>query len=166
MALFRRNKDSVLPEVDKYYEAEKRDRTGVAWLLALVSVAVVALIIVGLFLGGRWAYNKIAKNNDAEEVAQVDENGAPSFDNGEAPTGDTPAPADGTGEAPAPAPNGDESQGTVNAPARTETPSTPVTGDSGELPSTGPADTALIFATVSTAAGAAHYAVTKRKLNR
>lgn len=67
MALFnRRNKNKqVLPqEVREYYQAEKRERTGMAWLLAITTLVVTFLIAAGLFFGGRWAYRAIFDNDD------------------------------------------------------------------------------------------------------
>lgn len=174
MALFKRKaKDSVLPEVDQYYQAEKRDRSGLAWLLALVSIAVVALVIVLLFLGGRWIYRQITDDNEPEVVNVGDDaNDAPSFDgtdtnddNQDNTTGDEPAPAPTT---PAPS-NENTNEGTVNAPAQTTTPSTtPRTGDdsSDELPNTGPGGMIGIFAGVTTLAGGIHYTVQRRKNTR
>ncbi len=62
MALFnRRNQEKVvLPEeVREYYQAERRERTGRAWLLALATLLVTFLIAAGLFFGGRWLYRAI-----------------------------------------------------------------------------------------------------------
>lgn len=181
MALLRRKKkDAVLPEVDKYYDGERRDRTGLAWLLALVSVLLIVLVIIGLFLFGRWIYREATDNDDnGGDTAQV-ENGdqeAPSFDGTPAP-GTDESESDGSendGE------NGeqsgdtdsedgddseDDSEGTVDAPAHTDTPSTgtPVTGDE-PLPNTGPANLVGVFAGVSTLVGGAHYVVTRKKQN-
>ncbi len=66
MALFRQNKTqrTVLPEeVNDYYKAQKRERTGVALMLGLA--ALIATLIVGfaLFFGGRWVYQKISGKN-------------------------------------------------------------------------------------------------------
>lgn len=162
MALFRRKaKNTVIPEVDQYYEGERRDRAGLAWLLALVSVAVVALVLIGAFLAGRWAYRQITDNDQDDTVSVVEEGeNLPSFD-GTDDTDDT----DGT-VTPGTDEDEDEDEGRVDAPARTETPSTPqtpVTGGNEALPQTGPAETVAVFAVVSTAAGAAHYAVTRRR---
>lgn len=180
MALFKRNKkESILPEVDKYYEGERRDRTGLAWVLALVSVVVVALFIVALFLSGRWVYREIF--GDDQEVAVVEETGqqeAPSFDGGSTEEGseqnntesnsDQNQPqANNEGSSPAPentnTPSTQE-EGNVDAPARTETPSTttPTTGDD-PLPSTGPANMIGMFVGVSAIAGGIHYVVSRRR---
>jgi hypothetical protein len=64
----RKNTDDVtLPrEVQAYYEAEKRDRRGVAGLLAVGTLVVTILLAAGLFFGGRWAYQKI-RNDDKKK---------------------------------------------------------------------------------------------------
>lgn len=158
MALFRRNKTtSVLPEVDQYYTGERRDRAGIAWLLALVSVALVALVLVGAFLAGRWAYREITDNGrDEVAVVETDEQ-LPSFDGGE----DEDAADDNDTDT-----EDTETEGTVDAPARTDTPSTPpstpVTG-AEELPYTGPGSLAASFVAVSAAAAGAHNLVSRRK---
>lgn len=176
MALFNRTKkDSVLPEIDKYYEGERRDRAGLAWVLALVSVIAVTLVVIGLFLAGRWVYQ--ALTNDSEDVAVVentDQGTAPSFDGGSSATegsSNEAAPSDESSpETSAPAPEESsqdtesENEGRVDAPARTDVPSTPVTGDD-PLPRTGPANVVAMFAGVSTIAGGAHYALTRKKNN-
>jgi len=73
MALFRRKKAEkpVTKEVEQYIKAEKRERAGLAWLLALVSLAVVSLLILGLFFGGRWAYNRF-NEDDSNDTAQTE----------------------------------------------------------------------------------------------
>lgn len=180
MALFRRKKsDSVLPEVDKYYEGERRDRPVMAWLLALVSIAVVALVIVGLFLGGRWVYDKIAGNDDSETATTSDTTETPSFDGG--PDGTADEGQEGSTGTPAPAPTDQnsnqgnsgttgsdssssntptQSQPTAQAPA-----TTPQTGDSS-LPSTGPEGIVGAFVVTSAVAGGAHYVVTRKRASR
>lgn len=168
MALFNRNKkDSVLPEIDKYYDGERRDRAGLAWLLALVSVIAVTLLVVGVFLGGRWAYRALTDNNDVAVVNNGDEELVPDFDGVVPPSEgeDTPAPSDEEPESsedqPEEAPA--EEDGTVQAPARTDTPSeVPSTGDD-PLPKTGPASIVGVFIGVSSTAGAAHYALNRKR---
>jgi cytoskeletal protein RodZ len=162
MALFRRKKDSVLPEVDQYYQAERRDRTGLAWMLALLSIALVAGVIVAIFLAGRWAYNEITSDDEPSEVATTQTEDAPSFDgssteepsSNEEGQGDQEVPAPAPASTPAPAPQKPNPQ-----------PTTPQTGDNGSLPRTGPADVVVVFGVVSTTAAAAHYAVQRRKQN-
>ncbi len=52
--------NTVLPqEVQDYYTAEKRERRGMAGLLAIGTLLATILLAVGLFFGGRWAYRSI-----------------------------------------------------------------------------------------------------------
>lgn len=174
MALFNRKpKDSVLPEVDQYYEGERRDRAGLAWLLALVSVAVVALVIIGVFFAGRWAYRQIANNDDNGEVTVSDttDDGL-SFDGGSTNDDTDGSESSNDNEQGSSSQNDDTTENgqsdSSEAPAAggDETPSVPSTGgeESTEaLPSTGPADLGAVFVVVTAAAGAAHYAVTRKR---
>ena len=61
---FKRSKKNptapVAPEVQAYYQAEKRERVGIAWLIAFVSLIISVAVVAGLFFGGRWAYRKLA----------------------------------------------------------------------------------------------------------
>lgn len=162
MALFRRKKESVLPEVDKYYEAEQRDRTGLAWLLALVSILVVAALIIGLFFAGRWAYNSITDNNETSQNEGSDAADLPTFDGGPDTNNadesvDSTPPAD-SGEEPAtpPAESDDD-----EAPANEARPLAGTGTD--ELPNTGAGGLIGIFAGVTTLAGGTHYFVQRRR---
>jgi len=71
MALFRRkqNATTALPEIEKYYEAERRDRSGLAWLLAIASIIAVAIVIIGVFFGGRWLYHKAVHKTPKAPIA-------------------------------------------------------------------------------------------------
>lgn len=178
MALFKRKKkESVLPEVDKYYEAERRDRTGLAWLLAFVSIILVALFIIIVFFAGRWAYRAIFDNNQdvatTGDTTQVD---TPSFDgqttNEDANKGSGETTPGNTGDTELDQPQPQEPtepEGNVDAPARTDVPSTPtpaptvpVTGDD-PLPNTGPESLVTLFVGVSALAGGSHYAISRKR---
>jgi cytoskeletal protein RodZ len=75
MAWFSRNKTNqdVLPEIERYYDAEKRERAGLAWLLALVSIACVALFVIGVFFGGRWVYRKATSTRKSQGISVTNE---------------------------------------------------------------------------------------------
>jgi cytoskeletal protein RodZ len=59
---FQKNKaEEQLPsEVQDYYQAEKREKQSLAWLLALGTLVVTVALALGVFFGGRWVYRKIA----------------------------------------------------------------------------------------------------------
>lgn len=50
---------AVPEEIQDYYAAERRGRTGIAWLLALATLLTTLALAAVIFLGGRWAYRKI-----------------------------------------------------------------------------------------------------------
>ncbi len=146
MALFRRKKTdmNVLPEMQDYYRAEKRERTSLAWLLTLATLLVVALVIVGLFFGGRFAYRKIRKNDKPTPV-EVKPDVAVT----------TPKPSVSTPPADTPTPP--PSDATVQAPTSASGPTpndrTPAVTS---IPNTGPGDTLAVFLAVSVLAYLAH----------
>ena len=131
MALFKRKAKTpaVIPELEWYNKAEKKERAGLAWLLAVVSIAVAVLIIIGLFFGGRWAYRHF-KNQDKPETTQTETQDDPVEQN----------PVETTPPAPAPTPT----------PAPTATPAAPTPAVANQqLANTGPASTLAIFVGVT-----------------
>ena len=141
MALFnRRNKDTnVLPaEAQEYYATERRERTGVAWLLALTTLVVTFLIAAALFFGGRWLYQTIIDNDEKkdapstsqEEGLRVDDKGNVIGGNQESTSQDTGVSSTST----------TSSTTTPSTTTPTTQPTiTPSTGPS-ELVDTGPGD--------------------------
>ena len=124
MALFNRNKTkaTVLPELEKYYDAERRERSGLAWILALVSIAGVVLVLIGLFFGGRWIYRNL-KNDKKPTVAVVQKSNTGHGTQTPATSTDKPSTKDTTTQTPS-------------------TPSTqPATPPTATTPSTTPATT-------------------------
>lgn len=62
MALFRRSKktsSTIPPEVEEYYQAERRGRKHLAWLMTVVALLVTIAIVIGLFLVGQWLYRTV-----------------------------------------------------------------------------------------------------------
>jgi cytoskeletal protein RodZ len=155
MAWFNRRKQNtdVLPEeVREYYQTERRERTGMAWLLAAGTLVVTFIIAAGLFFGGRWAYRAAFNHNDNKTASntdnslRVDENGnvvggnqQPSDNSSGQSTGtsststNTPSPSNTNGST-----NNNSSAATNSGAAKTPT-STPNTGPV-ELINTGPGD--------------------------
>lgn len=73
MKLFGRNKggENVPEEVKGYYQAERRERLWLAWLLAFTTLVVTVLIVIGLSFGGRWAYRKIANKDKKVDTTKT-----------------------------------------------------------------------------------------------
>lgn len=133
LSFFKRNKQDtdVLPtEVREYYENERRERTGVAWLLALGTLVLTFVIAAALFFGGRWAYH-VAFSNDKDNDGQqttsqddglrVDEKGNVTSGTQSTTTGNT----------------GTSSTNTTTPSAPTATPGTSTTTTPTTTPNTG-----------------------------
>lgn len=70
---FNRNsdQDSTLPaEVQDYYQAEKRERTSIASLLAIGTLLTTIALALGLFFGGRWVYRAVFDSNDTTPTTE------------------------------------------------------------------------------------------------
>lgn len=137
MALFkRRNQDNnILPEeVRDYYQAESRQRTGKAWLLAAATLILTILIAAVLFLGGRWVYRTVFDNDSKPTVTEqkVDDNKAQDTDKKQSGTTNNSPQTSSTNTNQTPSTSS-------NTPNRTTPTTTPSTGPS-ELVDTGPGD--------------------------
>lgn len=124
-----RNQDSTLPEeVKDYYQAEKRERAGVAGLLAVGTLIVTVVLAIGLFFGGRWLYRTVFDNGDnaADTTDQSGEEQQEVGPDDQAATGSQ----DENGDQP-------DTQGAVTTP-ETPTPTPAQTPNTGPLPRTGP----------------------------
>ena len=73
MALFgRKSQQTILPdEVNQYYAAQRRERTGVAFMLGLFALIATLLVGLGVFFGGRYLYQKIQGDDKAKTPAVV-----------------------------------------------------------------------------------------------
>lgn len=175
MALFNRNKqddtEEVPSEIQEYYDAEKRERTWVAWLLALGTLVVTVLLALGLYFGGRWVYRQVFNSDSKEENAEQIEQEAQEAENLPAnvepvpsPSPEQSAPSTSSGEQP-------QTQGQRSNPEErtsstaTSTPSAASTPTTGPLPSAGPADTAAVFAITTLVAAGLHRIFYSRRTN-
>ena len=78
MALFRRKQQqsSILPdEVNQYYQSQRRERTGVVFMLGILALIATLLVGLSVFFGGRYIYNKV-RGNDTQPntTVQTDNN--------------------------------------------------------------------------------------------
>lgn len=161
MALFNRRQNdptNVPEEIREYYQTERRERAGIAWLLALGTLLITVLLATGLFFAGRWAYRKIAKP-EQPKPAQVTQNQAPQQSPQPSTTPNRPAtPAPAANPQPTPQPTPAPAANPNPAPnPSAATPPRPAGGSgagapaaaSTPLPSTGPAHVIAIFGIVS-----------------
>lgn len=91
MALFnRRNKTEVPEEIQEYYQTERRERAGIAWLLAFGTLIITIVLAAGIFFAGRWAYRKIAGTDNDNGTTQVTQNEGQQQDQQQEPPAETP----------------------------------------------------------------------------
>ena len=140
MALFRRNRqqNSVLPdEVNQYYQSQRREKTGVVFVLGILALVATLLVGLGVFFGGRYLYQKIRGNDTPKtpgatvqidtnankvELPQIEGNGAPDQGDQEV----APSPSNGNVQAP------ENSTTPQQTPALGDEPTIlPATGDEG-----------------------------------
>ena len=146
MALFWRKKsqDTVLPtEIQDYYQTEKRERAWVAWALGLATFIGTALLVLGLFTGGRWAYRKLTSDPATPVAVQQDATPQdPDKSFNQTPSSTTPPST-------TPASQNTPPTSTPTTTPQTSSTSTSRTNASSNLPNTGPGDTLAIFVVVS-----------------
>lgn len=172
----RKQDEAVVPaEIREYYQTERRERTGIAWLLALGTLIITIGLAALLFFGGRWIYRTIADNDDDTNTAQVEQ--APETSENTTDTSTPPATdqspdtstdntANGSSSATSstntdePSTSNNNVAGSSSGTSQSDT--TPVTGP-GDLPETGPGDTFAIFVAVSVLGFLTHrYILTKQ----
>jgi len=73
MAIFKRRKNQTVAELEEYY-ATKKARSGMAWIMALLSLLITVLVVSGLFFGGRWVYRALTDDSIEVTVSNTDMN--------------------------------------------------------------------------------------------
>ncbi len=177
------NQPAIPTEVKDYYQAERRERVGIAWLLALATLVATVVLAFGLFFGGRWVYRKINKhspktpvaiNNKPAQPAQTPTSGknqgsASQPSSGSSTSGASKGTSSVTTTTPSNESGGQSSTDSENA-ATNQNTSSPATAPvqnnkSGQLTNTGPGNTVAIFLGTSALAALGHYQLTKRKIS-
>ena len=149
MALFdKKTTETNIPELQEYYANQKRESTGLAWLLALGSLLVTAAVIIGLFVGGRWAYRKITNKNKTT-VATVETTDS-SSSTSTAPS-NTPAQATSTTTTAA-----TPAQGVTPAQSIATNTTAVAATTAKEVPNTGPGNVFALFMSITIIAAIAH----------
>jgi cytoskeletal protein RodZ len=184
VALFnrRKNQTNVPEEIQEYYQTERRERAGVAWMLAIGTLLITIMLTAGIFFAGRWAWREIAgpdepqiaENQDEQQAPQEAAQDTPNEPGTDQPTeepGQDPAPsAEDTEDEPTPAQQPDQTEEQPAADSQddeqghtssantggTGTGARSVAGANTTVPETGPADTVAIFFAVSVVGYLAH----------
>lgn len=127
MAFWNRKKNNDLAnEFREYYQPNTNERTGLAWVLALITLVCSLFLIVSLFWGGRWIYRKITDKDNTNTAQTTNKPAATPV------PAVSPTPATGVPTV-TPTPQSGVA-GSSTAPTPTPTP----TGQSSQLPNTGP----------------------------
>jgi hypothetical protein len=117
----------VPAEIREYYQAEKRDRMWVVWLLSGATFIVTVLVVLGLFWGGRWTYHKIkGDNKPATQTATTEDKPAEQKQEQSKPQGT------------------DSNSGASGTTNTTPAPSTSAPSTSATTPKTGPSASTLV----------------------
>jgi hypothetical protein len=96
MPLFKRKDKTTIAELEDYYSNQKKNNTGRAWLMAILSLFITLAVLAGLFFGGQWIYQVITNDDGVTVTTSDQQGGIPSF--GETITnGSTPASNDSAG---------------------------------------------------------------------
>ncbi len=162
----------VPPEIQDYYQAERRERTGLAWIMATATLVVTIILAIGLFFGGRWIYRKVVGNDSQPTVSNSNveqtttDNQPESQQTSSASTSQpspSPTPPASTPSASTPAPTPSPSTAT---PPAASSPNTLAANSQSSLPNTGPGDVAAAAVIATVLGTATHYAVTSRRFSR
>lgn len=180
MALFgRRNKDGTQPtevqvpaEIQEYYQAERRERAGVAWLLALATLAVTLLVAVGLFFGGRWVYRKATHKNVATTKTSqpATTESAPANSSSPSSTSDqsssTSTSSNSSSTTPTSPTSSNSSSSTSSTTTSTPSASQSTAASNTSLPNTGPGDILKVFVIVTLVGALAHNLLSRYQTSR
>lgn len=147
----------VSSDVDDYYRSERRERVGLAWLLAFGSLIATLLIALVLFYGVRFVYHKVHHTNNGGTTATTESTsgGQESASSSASNSGQTNAPGNNSTSTPS-------SSGTSSSAANTGA-SSSATSSGQNLANTGPGSTVAIFFTVSVLGMLAHNFYQRRK---
>ena len=166
----KQSNQSVPAEVEEYYQSERRERVGVAWLLAFATLVTTLLLAVGLFFGGRWVYRKLAGDDKPKKptigVTTPKPSTQPSTP-GASPTQPSQTPGQTNTTPPTSQPGGTHPQSPSsddNTPD-VEDPDTEIAQNhtTAPLPKTGPAETLTVFVLVSVVSGLLHFTISRYK---
>lgn len=148
MKLFskKQKSDTTAPaELQDYYQAENRERRGMAWLLAFVTFFVTLALVLLVFFAGKWVYQHFKnKSKSPQTTSQTKPQGESNNNSNNTDQNKSSGSSNtNTSSNSSQTNNGSSTQGTQNTTPQTSSTSTsvpsqqPVTGGN-ELPRTGP----------------------------
>lgn len=179
---FKRNKkptNAKAPkEVQQYYASEHRERVGLAWIIAFISLIITVAVVLGLFFGGHWAYRQIANKNDNPTPAKPQTTASQPKPSTES-TSSSSSSAKPQSSSQQPSTNqpqtsststGVPSQPAASTPAQTsapnKTPTATTQAPSKNITNTGPGETVAVFVGISLLGTVAYQAYLRRKAVR
>lgn len=173
MAIFRRKKEVVdeVPELEHYY-AERRTSSIWSWVMAIVTMLLTVLIILGLFYGGRWVYRELTKDDANPQPAPTvtapqnpptqTNQGVTTLPSGESSTSNSGQSGTSNTGGGTPAPSGTSTTGGTSNTGSSSTSGSSATNTPSEIPNSGPGEVIM----VSVIAAIAGYLVMASKLAR
>lgn len=139
---FKRKKAVPIDQVNSYYDQPRKRSPIVALLMGILAFVVTLLVIWLLFLGGRWVYRQITKDDNKQsntsqqaDQAKKESESKNSNNNGSTSSTSTSTPISGSSNSQSGASNNPSSTGQSGSTNRTK--STPALGDNPSLPHTG-----------------------------
>ncbi len=154
-----KNKAPVPPEVKRYYDSEHRERVGLAWLVAFLSLIATILIVAGLFFGGRWIYRKLTHKNNQPSTSQPASTNQSESANNQSESQSSQSQTDNSSSSSS---ESNSSSSSNNSEPTTNTPSSQA--PSNQVANTGPGSNLAIFLAVTIIATAGHSIYLRRRL--
>lgn len=165
-----KNTSEVPPEVKQYYESEHRERVGLAWLVAFLSLIATVLIVAGLFFGGRWIYRKVSNDNPPANVQTSESDKSESSNSNDQAESNNQSQSESNNDESSNSSNPESESGSNQNESSNNSTDTDqsITGTTDQaapdqMADTGPGSTLAVFVAVSVVAMLGHSAYLRRK---
>jgi cytoskeletal protein RodZ len=137
------NQSNMSPELQEFYEKERRQQTAKTWLFGIATILVTAVLVWALFLAGRWVIRKFQDQPTDAPVAT--ENGGGQVSVTDNPVSITVDPN----------PSGEDDRSNTTSTDEAVASHT-TTSTTETLPNTGPTETLMVFVMVTAFAAVSH----------
>lgn len=159
----RQKQDSNVPlEVQEYYQSERREHVGVAWLLAGLSLIATIIVVLAIYFGGKWIWNKI-HDNDNESVTTTQTEETTSQSSGETSSSSTSSEESSTSSADENSSSSQTSETSSSNSSHSASASGSQSAETQSLTNTGPRETIALFIGVTLVGTLAHGVYSRRK---